>query len=97
MIRKVILGVVLISSLWSLYSCVTVKCREDMAYNFDRYGRPMPNTKKKDPPAILMQQCPIDKCSTRKVHCHGDFKYRGSPWYKNQNPKVGQGVKPIKE
>lgn len=76
-------------------SCITPKCKDDMAfnYNFDRQGRPIKNKKKgkkKDPPAILMKRCVKDQCKTKKVHCHGNLKYRGSPWWRNQNPKTGE-------
>ncbi|ALJ00599.1 hypothetical protein [Rufibacter tibetensis] len=42
--------------------------------------------------------CPISSCQTRMVHRHGEGEYRGMPWYKKQNPRVGEKLpKPSKE
>ena len=42
--------------------------------------------------------CPIAACQTRMVHRHGEGEYRGMPWYKKQNPRVGEKLqKPSKE
>ncbi|WP_460892843.1 hypothetical protein [Rufibacter soli] len=42
--------------------------------------------------------CPIPSCQTRMVHRHGEGEYRGSPWYKKQNPRIGENLdKPSKE
>ncbi|TAF75979.1 MAG: hypothetical protein EAZ53_04635 [Bacteroidetes bacterium] len=76
-------------------SCIAPKCKDDMAFNFnfDRQGRPLKNKKKgkkKDPPAILMKRCHVDQCKTKKIHCHGNLKYRGSAWWKKQNPHTGE-------
>ncbi|MDX2196651.1 MAG: hypothetical protein NW207_09560 [Cytophagales bacterium] len=75
---------------YMVYACIPVKCLEDKVYLFDRRGRPIPGKKKKDPPAFMIKRCPTKSCQTRKVHCHGAMKYRGSPWWKNQNPEQGQ-------
>lgn len=37
--------------------------------------------------------CPIVSCHVRKVHMHGDVKYRGQPLWKKQNPAVGEKIK----
>jgi hypothetical protein len=34
--------------------------------------------------------CPIVNCNVRMVHLHGKAEYRGSKWYKKQNPHIGQ-------
>ena len=65
-----------------------------MMYQYDRRGRPIKGKAKKDPPAFLMKRCPIDNCKTQKIHCHGNGKYRGSPWWKAQNPAPGQNMDP---
>ncbi|WP_181306256.1 hypothetical protein [Rufibacter sp. XAAS-G3-1] len=42
--------------------------------------------------------CPINSCQTRMVHRHGEGEYRGMPWYKKQNPRIGEKLqKPSKE
>ncbi|TAG55072.1 MAG: hypothetical protein EAZ27_07725 [Cytophagales bacterium] len=79
----------------TINSCITPKCKDDMAFNFnfDRQGRPIKNKKKgtkKNPPAILMKRCNKDQCKTLKIHCHGNLKYRGMPWWKKQNPQTGE-------
>src|SRR5690606_17226841 len=33
--------------------------------------------------------CPIPSCHVRKVHRHNKGVYRGQPWFKKQNPRVG--------
>lgn len=75
-------------------ACVAPPCKQDNAYNFDRWGRPIKAHKKKDPPHFLMKRCPKKSCKTRKIHCHGNLKYRGSPWWKNQNPAIGEDIQP---
>ena len=37
--------------------------------------------------------CPIVSCHTRKVHMHSGEKYRGQPFWKMQNPAIGQKIK----
>ncbi len=37
--------------------------------------------------------CPIESCHVRKVHLHSGVKYRGQPWYKKQNPAIGEKIK----
>ncbi len=37
--------------------------------------------------------CPIVSCHTRKVHFHDGVKYRGQPWFKKQNPAIGEKIK----
>jgi hypothetical protein len=42
--------------------------------------------------------CPIPTCEVRMVHRHGKAEYRGSKWYKKQNPRIGEKLpKPTKE
>ena len=36
--------------------------------------------------------CPIESCHTRKVHMHSGVKYRGQPWFKKQNPAIGEKI-----
>lgn len=87
------LSLVLIFGSFVFFSqCITPKCRDDMAFNFDKRGRPIKGGlgKKKNPPAILMTRCSKHGCKTIKIHCHGNYKYRGSPWWKKQNPQTGE-------
>ena len=37
--------------------------------------------------------CPMQSCHTRKVHLHNGTKYRGQPWFKKQNPAIGEKIK----
>lgn len=37
--------------------------------------------------------CPMVACHTRKVHLHNGTKYRGQPWFKKQNPAIGEKIK----
>jgi hypothetical protein len=32
-------------------------------------------------------------CHTRKVHLHNGTKYHGQPWFKKQNPAIGEKIK----
>ena len=41
--------------------------------------------------------CPMQSCHTRKVHLHGGTKYRGQPWFKKQNPAIGEKIKVHKQ
>ena len=42
--------------------------------------------------------CPIPSCEVRMVHRHGKGEYRGSKWYKKQNPRIGEKLpKPTKD
>jgi hypothetical protein len=34
--------------------------------------------------------CPIYTCHVRMVHPHGDEEFRGQPFWKKQNPKIGE-------
>jgi hypothetical protein len=34
--------------------------------------------------------CPIGACQVRMVHPHGEQDYRGRPFWKKQNPKMGE-------
>ena len=43
--------------------------------------------------AVGCRTCPIEACHTRKVHMHSGAKYHGQPWYKMQNPAIGQKIK----
>ena len=91
--RKVILNYFLIIILAVFTSsCIVPNCVEDMAYNYDRRGRPIKGKSKIDPPLFLMARCPIKNCNTAKIHCHGNGKYRGSAWWQNQNPHMGEGA-----
>ncbi|QDA61977.1 hypothetical protein [Hymenobacter jejuensis] len=41
--------------------------------------------------------CPIASCHTRKVHLHDGTKYHGQPWFKKQNPAIGEKIKVHKQ
>ncbi|KAA9346173.1 hypothetical protein [Adhaeribacter soli] len=42
--------------------------------------------------------CPIPSCEVRMVHRHGKGEFRGSKWYKKQNPRIGEKLpKPTKD
>ena len=41
--------------------------------------------------------CPISSCKVRMVHAHGEGEFRGQPFYKKQNPKIGEKIKVQKE
>ncbi|WP_439882951.1 hypothetical protein ACSX1A_07235 [Pontibacter sp. MBLB2868] len=34
--------------------------------------------------------CPIPSCHVRMVHAHGEDQFRGQPFWKKQNPKIGE-------
>lgn len=34
--------------------------------------------------------CPIPSCHVRKKHTHDGVEFRGQPWYKMQNPHIGE-------
>ncbi|WP_157593649.1 hypothetical protein [Pontibacter actiniarum] len=34
--------------------------------------------------------CPIASCHVRMVHPHGTQEFRGQPFWKKQNPKMGE-------
>jgi hypothetical protein len=34
--------------------------------------------------------CPIPSCHVRKKHMHDGVEFRGQPWYKMQNPHIGE-------
>lgn len=37
--------------------------------------------------------CPISSCQVRMVHQHGGSEeFRGMPFYKKQNPKIGESL-----
>ena len=42
--------------------------------------------------AASCRTCPLVSCHTRKVHLHSGIKYRGQPWFKKQNPAVGEKI-----
>lgn len=47
--------------------------------------------------AACKPSCPINSCQTRMVHRHGEQEFRGMPWYKKQNPRIGEKLdKPSK-
>ena len=37
-----------------------------------------------------IQRCPIASCSTQMKHVHGNREFRGQPFTKKQNPKIGE-------
>ena len=37
-----------------------------------------------------IRRCPIKACQTQLKHVHGNREYRGQPFYKRQNPKIGE-------
>ncbi|WP_125185451.1 hypothetical protein [Botryobacter ruber] len=39
--------------------------------------------------------CPISSCQVRMVHPHGESEFRGQPFWKKQNPKMGEKVPKI--
>ncbi|MBT9392308.1 hypothetical protein KLP40_03960 [Hymenobacter sp. NST-14] len=43
--------------------------------------------------AVSCRTCPIESCHTRKVHFHNGSKFRGQPWFKKQNPAIGEKIK----
>jgi hypothetical protein len=42
--------------------------------------------------AVGCRTCPIVSCHVRKVHLHSGTKYRGQPWFKKQNPAIGEKI-----
>jgi hypothetical protein len=44
---------------------------------------------------LLVRRCKIKSCQIRTIHIHRGVEFRGSPWYKNQNPKTGEGFPKI--
>ncbi|MBC7449449.1 MAG: hypothetical protein H7330_15465 [Hymenobacteraceae bacterium] len=36
--------------------------------------------------------CPIPSCHVRLKHMHGGVEYTGQPWYKKQNPRIGENL-----
>lgn len=38
-------------------------------------------------------RCPIRSCETQMVHVHSGKEFRGRPFYKKQNPKIGENYK----
>jgi hypothetical protein len=77
----------------TINACIKPPCTQDNAYQFDYRGRPIKKHKRKDPPAFLIARCKKRQCETRKIHCHGNVKYRGTPFWKNPNPATGQDIK----
>lgn len=43
--------------------------------------------------ASSCRTCPMEACHTRKVHYHNGSKFRGQPWFKKQNPAIGEKIK----
>ncbi len=37
-----------------------------------------------------IKRCPVKACSTQLKHVHGGQEFRGQPFYKRQNPKIGE-------
>ncbi|MBX0289634.1 hypothetical protein K3G63_04250 [Hymenobacter sp. HSC-4F20] len=46
---------------------------------------------------VSCRTCPIVSCHTRKVHLHSGVKYRGQPFFKKQNPAIGEKIKVHKQ
>ena len=42
---------------------------------------------------VSCRTCPIESCHVRKVHMHSGQKYRGQPFFKKQNPAIGEKIK----
>lgn len=40
-----------------------------------------------------IRRCPIRSCETQKVHTHKGRIFRGRPFYKKQNPQIGENYK----
>ncbi|MCJ8163560.1 hypothetical protein MKJ04_01815 [Pontibacter sp. E15-1] len=41
--------------------------------------------------------CPIRSCQVRMVHPHGEKEFRGRPFWKKQNPKMGQKLDKVSQ
>jgi hypothetical protein len=37
-----------------------------------------------------IRRCPVKSCRTQLKHVHGGQEFRGQPFYKKQNPKIGE-------
>lgn len=37
-----------------------------------------------------VKRCPVKSCRTQLKHVHGGHEFRGQPFYKKQNPKIGE-------
>lgn len=37
-----------------------------------------------------IKRCPVNSCRTQLKHVHGSQEFRGQPFYKEQNPKIGE-------
>lgn len=37
-----------------------------------------------------VKRCPVKSCRTQLKHVHGSREFRGQPFYKEQNPKIGE-------
>lgn len=37
-----------------------------------------------------IKRCPVKSCKTQLKHVHGSREFRGQPFYKEQNPKIGE-------
>ncbi len=37
-----------------------------------------------------IKKCPVPSCHTQLKHVHGSQEFRGQPFYKKQNPKIGE-------
>jgi hypothetical protein len=37
-----------------------------------------------------IRRCPVKSCKTQLKHVHGSKEFRGQPFYKEQNPKIGE-------
>lgn len=40
-----------------------------------------------------LPRCPINSCETQKIHTHRGKTFRGRPFYKKQNPQIGENYK----
>ncbi|MHA6247900.1 hypothetical protein ACXYMU_08205 [Pontibacter sp. CAU 1760] len=41
--------------------------------------------------------CPIYSCQVRMVHPHGTEEFRGRPFWKKQNPKMGEKLDKVSQ
>ncbi|MFD2067505.1 hypothetical protein ACFSKU_11480 [Pontibacter silvestris] len=40
--------------------------------------------------ASCTPRCPITSCQVRMLHAHGEHEFRGQPFWKKQNPRMGE-------
>jgi hypothetical protein len=87
---------VLLYWITTLSSCVDLPCIHEKAVLSNREHITVNiGATIKDPPAIFIKRCHVHGCHSRRIHCHANSKFRGSPWWKNQNPKSDENLKLI--